>query len=407
MTVRSRTEPPADQEQATRRGDRHRLLAGVLFALAAGVASLSLLGPLVLGWVQYHVVDDVENQVMGGDLVALAVVAPTCVVAGVLVLRRRPAGPVLALAPTAFVMYLDTQLAVGGEFAAVVGTSERAFPLMLALFWVAGAGFVLAWRAADVASLPEPGDALRRSVGSALLLVAVFLTFGLHLRGVVDVVGGPPYGVEYTQGPTVFWIVKWMDLGLVVPLSALTAVGVLRRAPWSRLLMYAVIGWAALLGTAVAAMGAVMVINDDPAASPGLVGGFVGFAVVFLALTGWLFRPLLDLTAPAQPGGQQHHRHADDAEDHLQRVEADPGQLHQLEQDQAEAGSQGQLPGPSHAREDRGGGRREPAADQQPQPHPRDPPVLERSSAQHRGVGGQQRTVGSSYQQGAASERGH
>jgi hypothetical protein len=40
-------------------------------------------------------------------------------------------------------------------------------------------------------------------------------------------------------------------------------------------------------------MGLVMVINDDPAASPALAGGFVAFAVAFLALAGWLFRPLL------------------------------------------------------------------------------------------------------------------
>ncbi len=278
-------------------------MAGVLFTLATGVATMALLGPLALGWVDYHVVDDVENQVVGGDLAAVALVAPTCALAGALVLRGHRAGPVLALAPTAFVMYLYTQLAIGGEFAAVSGNSERAFPLMLALFWLAGAGFVLAWRAVDAAALPEPRDALRRSIGGALLLVAVFLTVGLHLRGVVDVLDGAPNGVEYTQGPTVFWVVKWMDLGLVVPLTLVTAVGVLRRAAWSRLLVYAVVGWAALLGTAVAAMALVMVTNDDPAASPLLAGGFVGFAVVFLALAGWLFRLLRDQTWPAGAGG--------------------------------------------------------------------------------------------------------
>ena len=294
MKVRSLT--TQTRITTARRSEHSHALAAVLLVLAAGAASLSLLGPLALGWVDYHVVDDVENQVIGGDLAALVLVAPICVLAGVLVLRRRSAGPVLALAPTAFVMYLYSQLAIGGEFAAVSGDSERAFPLMLALFWLAGAGFVLAWRAVDAAALPEPHDALRRSIGGALLLVAVFLTFGLHLRGLVDVLDGAPYGVEYTQGPTVFWVVKWMDLGLVVPLTLITAVGVLRRAPWSRLLVYAVVGWAALLGTAVAAMGLVMVINDDPAASPALAGGFVGFAVAFLALAGWLFHPLLDQT---------------------------------------------------------------------------------------------------------------
>ncbi len=170
---------------------------------------MSLLGPLGFGWVDYYVVDDVENQVIGGDLAALVLVAPICVLAGVLVRRGRSAGPVLALAPTAFVMYLYTQLAIGGEFAAFHGNSEHAFQLLLALLWLAGVGFVLAWRAVDAAAPPEPDDAPRRSMGWALTLVAVFLTFGLHLRGLVDVLDGAPYGVEYTQGPTGFWVVKW------------------------------------------------------------------------------------------------------------------------------------------------------------------------------------------------------
>ncbi len=273
----------------------------MLFILAAGVACQSLLGPLALGQVNYHVVDDVENQIIGGDLVALALVAPVCVLAGLLTLRGRRAGPVLALAPTAFVMYLYTQLAVGGEFAATDGNSERAFPLLLALFWLAGAGFVVAWRSVDAASLPELGDPLRRTVGVVLLMMAVFLTLGLHLRGLADVLDGPPYGVDYTQGPTVFWIVKWMDLGLVVPLSVLTAVGALRRARWAALLTYAVIGWGALLGSAVAAMGVVMVIGDDPAASAGVTGVFVCFALAFWALTGWLFHPLLRKSSSPVP----------------------------------------------------------------------------------------------------------
>ena len=58
-----------------------------------------------------------------------------------------------------------------------------------------------------------------------------------------------------------------------VGVALLTAVGVLRRASWARLLVYAVVGWAALLGTAVAAMGLVMVVNDDPAASPSWPAG--------------------------------------------------------------------------------------------------------------------------------------
>lgn len=242
---------------------------------------------------RYHVDGDLENQIVGGDLVALTVGAPVCVLAGVAVWQGRPVGPVVALAPTAFAMYLYTQLAISGEFATAPGNSGRAFPLLLALFWLAGAGFVMAWRSIEPAALPEPGDTPRRTLGAVFTLLAIFIAFGLHVPGLVDVVGGPPYGVDYTQGPAVFWVVKWMDLGLVVPLAVITAVGVLRRAPWASLPVYAALGSGTLLGSAVAAMGVVMVLRNDPAANNVVTGGFVVFALGFWVLTGWLFGPLL------------------------------------------------------------------------------------------------------------------
>lgn len=270
-----------------------RPLALVLLGLGAGVAAASVLGPLALGVIDYHVGDDVLNQVVGGDAVALVLVAPAALAAAVLTWRRHSVGPVLALAPSAFAMYVYTQLAVGGEFTVEPGNSERFFPLFLGVFLLAATAFGLAWRTVGAITLPEPTTAMRRTSATVLVLLAVFLTVGLHLRGLVDVLDGPPYGVEYTQGPAVFWIVKWMDLGIVVPVAVLTAVGILRRAGWATRAMYAVIGWGALLGCAVAAMGVVMVARDDPAASPAAAGGFVVFAVAFGVLDGWLLRPLV------------------------------------------------------------------------------------------------------------------
>ena len=274
-----------------RPGDR--VLGAIMFALATGVVVLSVLGPLVAGVLEYHVVEDVENQVIGGDAAALALVVPVSLLAGILAWRGREGGAVLALAPTAFAVYLYTQLAVGGDFASRPGNSERFFVLFLCVFLLAIAGLVLAWRRASSLRLPDLTPGARRAVMAVLLGVAFLLVVGLHLRGIADLTSGPPYGLEYTQSPAVFLIVKWMDLGLVVPLALLTSYGVWRRAAWSGLLAVAVIGWGALLGSAVAAMGVVMVLNDDPAASIPLTVGFVILAGALLALAGWLLTAVI------------------------------------------------------------------------------------------------------------------
>jgi hypothetical protein len=261
-------------------------------ALGLGVAAASLLGPLVTGTIDYHVVADVLNQVKGGDAAALLLVAPVAVAAGILALRGHPAAPVLALAPAGFALYTYTQLALGGEFALVPGNSERFFLLFLALFVLGGGVFAAAWRASALVELPEPSRRFSKVLVGVLLGVAAFLTLGLHLPGLVDVLGGPPYAVDYTQSPAVFWIVKLMDLGIVVPVSIATAVGILLHARWARLATYAMVGWGALLASSVAGMAVVMQVNDDPAASPANTIVFGLFAAAFLALAFVLYSGL-------------------------------------------------------------------------------------------------------------------
>ena len=51
-------------------------LGAALLALAAGVAALSLLGPLVTGVIEYRISDLIFSQLLGLDALSLALVAP-------------------------------------------------------------------------------------------------------------------------------------------------------------------------------------------------------------------------------------------------------------------------------------------------------------------------------------------
>lgn len=290
----------------------HRGLALMLALLAVGIFVAALAGPLVLDVIEFHLVDDVLNQVMGGDAVALALVGPAALFAAWLLWWGHPAGPVVALAPAGYAMYTYPQLAVGGEFAAEPGNSERFFPLYLAVFVLAATSFVIAWNLVDPDALPAPAERLRRTVIAVLITLSVFLAVGLHLPGLIDIVGGAPFDVDYTQSPTVFLVVKLMDLGIVVPVMLLTAVGSWRRTVWANRLVYVMIGWGALLGSAVAGMGVVMVANGDPAASIGITAGFVIGALALLSLAARLYAPLFRSMAPLEeaegPSIALHHR---------------------------------------------------------------------------------------------------
>ena len=158
----------------------HRVLAIVLFALGFGMATSSLLGDFGFGLMRYRTSPTTLNQLLGSDAAALLVIAPLTLVTAILALREHPVAPLLALGIGAFALYTYSQVIIGQEYLRLPGNVERFFPLLLAIFILAEAVVVLAWRI--VPPLPRPTIKVERAAGVVLLLVAAFLVFGQHLR---------------------------------------------------------------------------------------------------------------------------------------------------------------------------------------------------------------------------------
>ncbi len=195
-----------------------------------------------------------------------------------------------------------TQLIVGQEYLQLPGNNERFFPLLLALFICGEAVVVLAWRTVDARTLPPIPRRLERAAGIVLLFLAVFLVFGLHLPSLLDALAVQPSAVEYTSSPTAFWVVKLMDLGIIVPAAIATGVGLLRRADWARKGAYAIFGGYTLLSASVTGMAIVMSATADPDASLVNVAAFGAFTVAGAWLTTRLYRPLLTTSSSGRAG---------------------------------------------------------------------------------------------------------
>jgi hypothetical protein len=262
--------------------------------LGSGVAAVAILGPLGLGVLEHRTSETTVNQLIGADVAGLVVVAPFAIVVAALAWRGHPAAPVLALAPGLYAAYTFTQYTLGQEFLDLPGNAERFFPLLLSLFVLAGAITIGVWTSIDAGRLPAVSRRLERSAAGALLLVATFLAVGLHLPMLPDALSDTPTRVEYVSSPTAFWLVKFMDLGILVPGALAVGVGLLKGRAWAREAVYAVLGGFALIGVSVASMAAVMLMRGDPDASVGLVVAFGGFAAVYIALTVGLYHPLFD-----------------------------------------------------------------------------------------------------------------
>jgi len=271
---------------------RHFGLAFASALLGLGAAAVTLLGPLVTGRIEYHVSAGARHQIMGGDIAGLILVAPVSILAAVLMLRRHRAGPVVALGPAVYAIYMYSQLALGGDFDRYAGNSERFFPLFLGLFVLGGLISIRGWILVDGEHLPAIPPRIAQRLGVFLLVMATFLTFGFHLPGLAEIWNGGLSSPEYVADPNVFWLVKLMDLGIVVPALLAIGVGLLRRSDWAETAGYAAIGWMALLASSVAGMAVVTQVRADPAASFVNTVVFGSFAVLSLVAAWLVYSPL-------------------------------------------------------------------------------------------------------------------
>lgn len=293
---------PVDRVDVRQGETRGRRWLGIgLIVLGLGAAAVALLGPLVGDVIRYHVSGGAADQVVGGDAAALVLVAPVSIAAGILTVRGHPAGPVLALGPAVYALYTYVQLAMGVDIARYPGNSERFFPLFLGLFVLAGAIAIRAWATIEPTGLPPASPWVDRALGVFALAVAAFLTVGLHLPGLLDAWSAQPASPEYLADPVLFWLVKFMDLGIVVPALVLIGVGILRGASWAHTAIYAAVGWFALLGSSVAGMALVMQAAGDPAASTANTIAFGLFAIFGVTVAVIVYRPLFARRSDRNP----------------------------------------------------------------------------------------------------------
>jgi hypothetical protein len=94
-----------------------------------------------------------------------------------------------------------------------------------------------------------------------------------------------------------------LDLGVFLPATVVTCVGLVRGAAWAQKALFAVVGWFGLVGPAVAAMAITMYVNDDPNASGGNAAFMSLLGLTFLALAVFVYAPLVRGPQPTSREG--------------------------------------------------------------------------------------------------------
>ena len=249
--------------------ERHRLAAPVSFTLALGIIVAAILGPLLTNWIRFRLPDSLVTQYEGGEVVTLVLAAPLLIAAGWLWLRGDQLAPALAFGPAVYTVYTFVTAIVGQEYARYDGNGERAFPLYAALIALGSAVAMISLSQLLQQPAPMPPDRLRVAVAGIFLLIAAFFAFAWTGQ-IVQVYGGEKT-TEYLEGPTLFWLIKILDLGFLLPALAAIGVGLLRRSDLAVRFAYGMVTYAVCMAGAVLGMGIAMWLEDDPAASVAMI----------------------------------------------------------------------------------------------------------------------------------------
>ena len=262
-----------------------------LLLLAAGLAATVVLGPLGLNVLVWRVSAIGLNQTYGADAASLVVVVPTAVVTAWLWRRRSPLASPLALGVGMATLYYAVASVMGPDYIRYSGNNERFFPLLLALIVLSWTISAQAW--SGLARPPQLARWLVRSLGIVLVLggAAIGLAWlkqilELTLTGTFST---PSDLAAYTDAPGGFWIVRIVDLGFIVPLSVATGFGLWRGSLTALKAAYGVTAFLVLQATSVLAMGVIMLLRQDPTATPALVVALAPIWLGLIVLTAILF----------------------------------------------------------------------------------------------------------------------
>jgi hypothetical protein len=278
-----------------------RAIGTALIALGAGVATSSILGPLVLNVIRFRTSANIENQFIGGDVVSLGLVAPVAIVAGVLWLRDHRLAPALALAPALYAVYTYTSVVLGQEYGRYQGNVEKFFPLYAGLVAVAGVIAAAAWSQLGRAGLPVPSVRLRRGVAGLFVTFAALIALAWSRQIQLVVTGHPT--TEYLEGPTLFWLIKLLDFGFVIPAMVVTGIGLLRAHPSAIKATYGLVGFLTCLAGSIAGMAVAMELKQDPSSQPAMIVILLPATAGLAALTASLLRSYLHSTGSDTASG--------------------------------------------------------------------------------------------------------
>lgn len=268
-----------------------RYLVGITALVVAGMLALMvILGPLIMGIISYKTSNSALSQILGQDLVNLILIVPICVIGAILHLREDNRSKYfLILVPIYVLLYTGYAYGVGMEWSSQLytGNSEQYFWIFLVQMI---GSLILLFASYSMFTEKDAPEFDTRNLKIYITLVATFIVLFamMWFKEIAEVVTtGNNSSGAYLESPSVFWVIKYLDLGITIPLGFIGLYLLGTRPAKAYPLILAFFGFFVTLSTAVNAMMVVMILNNDPSVQ---IEGVVIFPVLMvLSLAGFFY----------------------------------------------------------------------------------------------------------------------
>ncbi len=285
------------------------VVAALLGAIV--VATMAILGPLVLGVIQYRTSQSGIWQTEGVDAVNLAIMVPVLALGAVLLALRRDGAKYFLILTPVTLFSLAIEAGAGQEWSLYPGNAERYVWLYIVEVIVALVLLVGTMPMFSEADVPHFGKKGLRIYAAFMTLLLIGFTF-MWLGELVEVATtGNTASGSYANAPVAFWMVRFLDLGITIPLGFLGMYLLVTRPERAYSLVLLFFGFFVTMGTSVTAMGLVMFLNHDPEAQAGALVIFPMLTVLAWAGLLYLVKDKLPWSRQAREGGGRTVRAAE------------------------------------------------------------------------------------------------
>ncbi|NOU48122.1 MAG: hypothetical protein HOO86_13825 [Bacteroidales bacterium] len=268
--------------------DFEKMIIGIISILCGGILIyLTIYGPFFLNAIHYKTSLSGISQIKGQDLVNLFLMAPLLITGGVTHILNKDFSRYLVILTPVYLIYYGLSMGIGMEwgFANYSGNSEKLTFHFLFLI-ISGLLILLYSNTLFTQDVSITFKKKPMIIYSAIFVIFLLLFSMMWLKEVVMVINNT-ISVSYEQSPVLFWVIRYFDLGLSIPLGLLS-VYLLWTRPNSaisvQLLFY---GFFITTITAVCSMGFLMYLDHAPDFSISVLAVFMVLALIVYA--GFIF----------------------------------------------------------------------------------------------------------------------